>query len=115
MFSLQHFSGKDGSGCLRGICLTLCCIALNSNLSAQQSTSFWSGAKNSESLQKNGAQTDYQIREGDMVQISVFNEAELAAGVDRQVSEPATGQLQGCSDEARGQVSGGADRGARDD
>ena len=80
MFSLQHFSGKDGSGCLRGICLTLCCIALNSNLSAQQSTSFWSGAKNSESLQKNGAQTDYQIREGVMVQISVFNEPELTAG-----------------------------------
>ena len=80
MFSLQHFYGILICSCLRSICLTLCCIALNSNLSAQQSTSFWSGAKNSESLQKNGAQTDYQIREGDMVQISVFNEPELAAG-----------------------------------
>lgn len=77
MFSPQHLSGIGG---LRGICLALCCFGLNSTLSAQQPAPLPPGTTSAESLLKNAVPADYQIREGDMVQISVFNEPELAAG-----------------------------------
>ena len=80
MFSFQHLSGFEGSGCLRGIFLAFCCIGLNSAINAQQPAAFAGGTNNADSFQKNAPSADYQIREGDMVQISVFNEAELAAG-----------------------------------
>ncbi|OYW69614.1 MAG: hypothetical protein B7Z37_12195 [Verrucomicrobia bacterium 12-59-8] len=83
MFSLQRVSGIKSLNCvggLRGICLALCYIGLNSAVSAQQPASFLSGPSNPESLQKSAITADYQIREGDMVQVSVFNEPELTAG-----------------------------------
>jgi polysaccharide export outer membrane protein len=82
MFSQQHLSGINCGSSLRGICLALCCIGWYSTLKAQQpaSSSFFTGTANAESLQKNAISADYQIREGDMVQVSVFNEPELTAG-----------------------------------
>jgi len=80
MISLQHLSGIQGIGCLRAVCLTLCCIGLNSSLSAQQPPAYVDNTTNSQSAQKNAPSADYQIREGDMVQVSVFNEPELTAG-----------------------------------
>ena len=80
MFSFQQLSGLEGRGCLRGICLTLCCIALNSTLIAQEPSTYADNTTNPQSVSKNVPSADYQIREGDMVQISVFNEPELAAG-----------------------------------
>ena len=73
----QHLSGIGG---LRGICLVLCCIALDPTLCAQQPAPLPPGTTSAESLLKNAVPADYQIREGDMVQVSVFNEPELAAG-----------------------------------
>jgi len=80
MFSLQHLSGIASISCLRVICLTLCYIGLNSSLRAQQPIANTDYTTNSQSTPKNVPSADYQIREGDMVQISVFNEPELAAG-----------------------------------
>jgi len=76
----MHLSFLAGSGCLRRLCLTLCCIGLSSNLSAQEPSLFPSSSPTPESFQKSIVPPDYQIREGDMVQVTVFNEPELTAG-----------------------------------
>lgn len=65
--------------------LSLCCFAGNAALlKAQQPAKAATPAPASAApttLQQNLAtSSDYQIREGDMVQVSVFNEPELAAG-----------------------------------
>ena len=80
MFSLQHFYSIAICGYLRAICLTLCCIGLNPSLMSQQPIANSDYSSNSQSNPKNVPSADYQIREGDMVQVSVFNEPELAAG-----------------------------------
>lgn len=67
-------------GCLRGIYLVLCCAGLSSTLNAQQSAAFSASASMTQPTQKSIVPSDYQIREGDMVQVSVFDEPELAAG-----------------------------------
>ncbi|MCF7787549.1 MAG: polysaccharide export protein [Prosthecobacter sp.] len=56
-------------------CLALC---LGSTLNAQQSTNAAAMAQSAE--KGGGVSPDYQIREGDTVQVSVFDEPELAAG-----------------------------------
>jgi len=80
MFSLQHHSFIARFGCLRAIFLLLLFISINTRLTAQQTTSYADNSTNAQSVQKNAISSDYQIREGDMVQISVFNEPELSSG-----------------------------------
>ncbi len=73
MITHKHLSLLAGS-----VCLALC---LNSTVNAEQPASlFPSGSGTPQSLQKTMVGSDYQIREGDMVQVSVFDEPELAAG-----------------------------------
>lgn len=70
----------SGRGCLRGICVALFCAGAGPVLNAQQPAAFPSSAPTTQSAEKAGVPADYQIREGDMVQVSVFDEPELAAG-----------------------------------
>lgn len=90
MNSPRHLTGRKSSS-LRGICLMLGCLGgMLSALHAQQTTAqaYGSqprtpspyGATASDLQQKGAAPPDYLIREGDMVQISVFDEPDLAAG-----------------------------------
>jgi polysaccharide export outer membrane protein len=66
---------------MAGICLELCCIGHHSTLRAQDAApAFPSGATTPEAFQKSMVPSDYQIRTGDMIQVSVFNEPELSAG-----------------------------------
>lgn len=65
---------------MAGVCLELCCICPSSTLNAQDATALPSGSTSSEAFQKSMVPSDYQIRTGDMIQVSVFNEPELAAG-----------------------------------
>lgn len=82
MKTYQHHSFPA----LRGICVALCCAGLHSALQAQQPSSLFPTVTSPpQSLQKSMPSSglvpsDYQIREGDMVQVSVFDEPELAAG-----------------------------------
>ena len=80
MITHKHLSFILGNGWLRGLCLALCCAAASPALNAQQQGSFPSSAPSNQSSQKSIVPPDYQIREGDMVQVSVFDEPELAAG-----------------------------------
>ncbi len=80
MMTHKHTSYIHGKVGLRGICLALYCASLNPSLNAQQSSGFSSGSSMSQGSQKSVVPMDYQIREGDMVQVSVFDEPELAAG-----------------------------------
>ncbi|MCX6848499.1 MAG: polysaccharide export protein [Verrucomicrobia bacterium] len=80
MITHKHLSFILGNGCLRGLCLALCCAAASPALNAQQQGAFPSSAPSNQSSQKSIVPPDYQIREGDMVQVSVFDEPELAAG-----------------------------------
>lgn len=52
----------------------LCCLSLETGVLAQQPSTISTGSATSV------VAADYLIREGDMVQVSVFNEPELAAG-----------------------------------
>jgi len=70
----------SGRGRLRGICVALFFAGAGPVLNAQQPAAFPSSAPTTQSTEKGGAPADYQIREGDMVQVSVFDEPELAAG-----------------------------------
>lgn len=80
MISPHQLSFRIRTGCVQGICLTLCWIGLNSDLCAQQSsTSSSSGMSASDAADKAVVSADYQIREGDMVQVTVFDEPELRA------------------------------------
>jgi len=54
----------------------LCLFVLCANLHAQQAAP---GQPASDSAAGKSQSTDYQIREGDMIQVTVFNEPELAA------------------------------------
>lgn len=65
---------------LCGIWLALCCAGASPALNAQQQAEIPSSAPTTQSAEKGAVPADYQIREGDMVQISVFDEPELAAG-----------------------------------
>ncbi len=65
--------------CLRGICFVFCCFGMN-KLHAQQKAAGSMSTAGAEVLSKSSVSPDYQIREGDMVQVSVFDEPELAAG-----------------------------------
>jgi polysaccharide biosynthesis/export protein len=73
-------SSIHNSCCLRAICILLCYICINPRLTAQQTASYVDNATSAQSVPKIAASPDYQIREGDMVQISVFNEPELSSG-----------------------------------
>lgn len=91
MFSPRHISSTKSTR-LHGVCLMLCCLgAMLGALQAQQTTSqaFDAqtprtpspyGATATDFQQKGSAPADYLIREGDMVQVAVFNEPDLAAG-----------------------------------
>ncbi|WP_395744608.1 polysaccharide biosynthesis/export family protein [Prosthecobacter sp.] len=76
----KHLTFIPGRGCLRGVFVALCCAGLNSTLQAQQPAAFPAGSSSPQASQKGTMPADYQIREGDMVQVSVFDEPELAAG-----------------------------------
>ncbi len=65
---------------MAAICLKLCCLCHSSALLAQEATALPSGAPAADAFQKSMVPSDYQIRTGDMIQVSVFNEPELAAG-----------------------------------
>ncbi|MDB6006785.1 MAG: hypothetical protein JWR15_3772, partial [Prosthecobacter sp.] len=80
MITHKHLSSIPRKGCLHGICLALYCASLSPALNAQQSSGFSAGSSMSQASQKGVVPMDYQIREGDMVQVSVFDEPELAAG-----------------------------------
>ena len=80
MLSLRHHSFIARFDCLRAIFLLLLFISINTRLTAQQTTSYADNSTNAQSVQNNAISSDYQIREGDMVQISVFNEPELSSG-----------------------------------
>lgn len=66
--------------------LTLCCsfaggpVLLNAQQPAKADASQANAGSANASQQQLATASDYQIREGDMVQVSVFNEPELAAG-----------------------------------
>ena len=77
MITHKHLSFILGKGCLHGISLALCFAGLSSTLNAQYSAA---ASGMSQPSQKGMPPSDYQIREGDMVQVSVFDEPELAAG-----------------------------------
>ncbi|MBB5031727.1 polysaccharide biosynthesis/export family protein [Prosthecobacter vanneervenii] len=95
MITPRHLPSRKSSG-LRGICIMLCCLGgLLSTLPAQQTTAQAYGSQSragsssspspygvtaSNLQQRAAAPADYLIREGDMVQISVFDEPDLAAG-----------------------------------
>lgn len=71
----------SGRGRLRGICVALFCAGASPVLNAQQpAATFPSSTPTAQSAERSGVPADYQIREGDMVQVSVFDEPELAAG-----------------------------------
>lgn len=81
MITSTHPSFTRGSS-LRGAWLALCCASLGTVLHAQQPAAFpaTSSASMSQAAQKGLMPSDYQIREGDMIQVNVFDEPELAAG-----------------------------------
>ncbi len=76
----KHLSFILSHGRLRSLCLALCCAGASPALNAQQQGAFPSSAPASQTAQRSIVPADYQIREGDMVQVSVFDEPELAAG-----------------------------------
>ncbi len=80
MITPKHLSFILSKGCVRGICLALLCAGSSPALYAQQPTAFPASTQSSQSSQKSLVPPDYQIREGDMVQVSVFDEPELTAG-----------------------------------
>jgi len=80
MITHKHLSFILGKGCLHGISLALCCAGLSSTLNAQNSPAHSAASAMSQASQKGMPPSDYQIREGDSVQVSVFDEPELAAG-----------------------------------
>lgn len=60
--------------------LRLCCFAIGTSLLHAEQPAGASAASTPTAPQQLATSSDYQIREGDMVQVSVFNEPELAAG-----------------------------------
>ena len=80
MTSHKQFSFISRKGSLPGFCLALFCFGLGSVLNAQRPTAFAASSALAQSSLKSMVPADYQIREGDMVQVSVFDEPELAAG-----------------------------------
>ncbi|WP_395748795.1 polysaccharide biosynthesis/export family protein [Prosthecobacter sp.] len=95
---------------MAGICLELCCIWPGSTLNAQDVSAMPSGATSAEAFQKSMVPSDYQIRTGDMIQVSVFNEPELTAGgrvrKDGTIQCPLIGsiKIQGLSQTAAARV-----------
>jgi protein involved in polysaccharide export with SLBB domain len=69
---LTAFSGRH----MCALCAALFCLSLPVNLRAQES----SGDPASDASRKSTVPPDYQMREGDVVQVTVFNEPELTAG-----------------------------------
>lgn len=69
-----------GRSCLRTGCLVLGLISIDTSLLAQQPTRERTGAAPSGQIPQNIVSPDYLIREGDMVQVSVYDEPGLAAG-----------------------------------
>lgn len=80
MITNKHPFFTFSKGCMQGICLALCVAGSSPALNAQQSADFSASSVTSQFSQKAMVPADYQIREGDMVQVSVFDEPELTAG-----------------------------------
>lgn len=74
-------SSLHSKGYLRGIWLALCLAGAGSAVNAQQAAfSSSTSTPSSQAETKSLVPSDYQIREGDMVQVTVFDEPELASG-----------------------------------